>query len=213
MCWNVNGDDCQWMVNMIYRKNIFYFFCLLNCLVLSKHLFATERKQGYKFGYTDQFEVSYAENRKINYLSDSDDLISVLQEYERKEDDSYITFEKNGNQFVISKNTGWLETIEITNSECSVSDDKLSVGTLKLKDLYKSYGHNSRHISISVMDGYDKLLISYMSMLALRAIDKLFSKSVDKSRMPLQRWITFTFDYDTQLCEKITITFIQDDDK
>lgn len=196
------------MINMIKKKYILHFLFLFIYFVLSTYSFAAERKKEYKFGYDDQFEVFYSEDSKITYLSNSDDLKLVLKEYKIKENDDYITFEKKGNQFCVSKKTGWLDSIEITNPECFVSSDKLSVGTLTVKDLYESYGHNSRHISMSVIDGQDKLIISYMSELVYRVADKLFSKSIDKSRMPLQRWITFTFDYETQICEKIKIDFV-----
>ena len=166
-------------------------------LASTSYLFASSQRNIVKFGYDDQFEIFF-DGRKLGCFSGYEDLQAFLGKCKKTKDGD---FKKKNNLFILSKKTGYVEMVELTTPEFSVSNDCLSVGTLTLKTLYESYGHASKHITVFNDVGRDKISISYMPKLIQNPL-------ATKKKLPVERWITFTFDYETQLCEKISIKYL-----
>lgn len=184
---------------MMIRKRIKLIF--LTLLFCSLSIFANDRRV--KFGYKDQFTL-YDANKSVSLtfyetLDDAKDFFSAFDcnlSYESAENCVIA----GNNHFYFSNQNGYIEKIILEDDLFFISDDLLHLKNLSFEDVQDSYGPRAERIFMSSSESEDKINV-------LRRRPRMFMP-FKKDEFPINSIITFTFDYNSMICEKIVIEFV-----
>lgn len=183
---------------MISKKIKLIFLTLLFC---SLSVFANDRRV--KFGYKDQFTL-YDANKSVSLtfyetLDDAKDFFSAF--------DCNLSYEESencviagDNYFYFSTQNGYIEKIILKDEQFFISDDLLHLKNLTFEDVQDSYGPRAEKIFMTNSESGEKINV-------LRTRPRIFMP-FKKDEFPINSIITFTFDYNAMICEKIVIEFV-----